>query len=101
MEVGPFVASPTGTAIVQRQFGSLREGRYPTSTRAVFERPTLEPRWLRRIDRVAPMSAGLRIQATTALGSLTTGPWQGLGVLALWAAGVLLAGFLTLRLRDA
>ncbi|MEV6931920.1 hypothetical protein AB0M46_46555 [Dactylosporangium sp. NPDC051485] len=43
VEVGPFVASPTGTAVVQRQFGSLRESRYPTSTRAVFERPALEP----------------------------------------------------------
>ena len=59
-----------------------------------------DPRWLERIDRAAPMSAGLKIQATTALDSLTIGPWQGLGVLALWAAGALLAGLLSLQLRD-
>ena len=28
-------------------------------------------------------------------------PWQGLGVLALWAAGALLLGATVLRLRDA
>jgi ABC-2 type transport system permease protein len=60
-----------------------------------------DPRWLKRIERVSPMSAGLKIQATTALDSLTIGPWQGLGVLALWAAGALLAGLLSLQLRDA
>jgi hypothetical protein len=60
-----------------------------------------DPRWLKRIDRVSPMLAGLKIQATTALDSLTIGPWQGLGVLALWAAGALLAGLLSLQLRDA
>ncbi|MEV6931919.1 ABC transporter permease [Dactylosporangium sp. NPDC051485] len=60
-----------------------------------------DPRWLRRIDRIAPMSAGLKIQATTALDSLTSSPWQGLGVLGLWAAGALLAGLLALQFRDA
>ncbi|MEO3746591.1 hypothetical protein [Plantactinospora sp. B5E13] len=43
VEVGPFVASPTATLLAQRQFGSIRLGQYPTTTRAVFERPTLEP----------------------------------------------------------
>jgi hypothetical protein len=42
VEVGPFVASPPAT-LVQRQFGSIKLGQYPTYTRAVFERPTLEP----------------------------------------------------------
>jgi ABC-2 type transport system permease protein len=60
-----------------------------------------DPRWLKRIERVSPMTAGLKIQATTALDPLTIGPWQGLGVLALWAAGALLAGLLSLQLRDA
>ncbi|OKI53794.1 ABC transporter permease [Micromonospora sp. CB01531] len=60
-----------------------------------------DPRWLTRIERVSPMIAGLKIQATTALDSPTIGPWQGLGVLALWAAGALLAGLLSLQLRDA
>jgi ABC-2 type transport system permease protein len=60
-----------------------------------------DPRWLRRIDRFSPMLAGLKIQATTALNPMPIGPWQGLGVLALWAAGALLAGLLSLQLRDA
>jgi len=60
-----------------------------------------DPQWLKRIERVSPMIAGLKIQATTALDSLTIGPWQGLGVLALWAAGAMLAGLLSLQLRDA
>ena len=57
-------------------------------------------RWQRRIERYTPM-AGLNIQATTRLHSLPISPWAGLGVLALWAAGALLAGSLALRLRDA
>jgi ABC-2 type transport system permease protein len=47
------------------------------------------------------MTAGLAIQATINLRSLPIGPWAGLGVLAAWAAGALLAGGLLLRLRDA
>jgi ABC-2 type transport system permease protein len=57
--------------------------------------------WLNRIDRYSPMLAGLKIQATIALDSLTMSPWRGLGVLAMWAAGALLAGMLMLQLRDA
>ncbi|MEH0927053.1 ABC transporter permease [Micromonospora sp. CPCC 205558] len=60
-----------------------------------------DPQWLNRIERLSPMLAGLKIQATTALDTLPIGPWQGLGVLALWAAGALLAGLLSLQLRDA
>jgi ABC-2 type transport system permease protein len=62
---------------------------------------TLDPRWQHRLQEWAPMTAGLAIQATRNLKTLPIGPWPGLGVLALWAAGALLAGGLVLRLRDA
>jgi ABC-2 type transport system permease protein len=61
----------------------------------------VDPTWSRRLEQIGPMTAGLSIQATTGLRSLPLTPWQGLGVLALWAAGALLAGGLALRLRDA
>jgi len=51
--------------------------------------------------QIGPMTAGLAIQATTGLRSLPISPWAGLGVLAAWAAGALLAGGLLLRFRDA
>jgi ABC-2 type transport system permease protein len=57
--------------------------------------------WKRHLDQVSPMVAGMYIQATTDLRSLPLTPWQGLGVLAGWAAGALLAGGLLLSLRDA
>jgi ABC-2 type transport system permease protein len=60
-----------------------------------------DPRWHNRLQRYTPMNAGLAIQATRNLGSLPIGPWEGLGVLAAWAAGALLAGGAVLRLRDA
>jgi ABC-2 type transport system permease protein len=60
-----------------------------------------DPDWQRHLQQIAPMNAGLYIQATTGLRSLPLSPWQGLGVLAAWAAGALLAGGLLLRLRDA
>ena len=59
------------------------------------------PVWHDRIERYAPMSAGLAIQATRNLAGLPIGPWEGLGVLALWAAGALLVGGAVLRMRDA
>ncbi len=59
------------------------------------------PVWQRRIERYAPMSAGLSIQDTTGLGHLPISPWAGLGILALWAAAALLAAGLALRIRDA
>jgi ABC-2 type transport system permease protein len=55
----------------------------------------------RHLQQAAPMTAGLDIQATVGLRSLPLSPWGGLGVLAAWAAGALLAGGLLLRLRDA
>jgi ABC-2 type transport system permease protein len=55
----------------------------------------------RHLEQLSPMTAGLYIQATTNLRSLPLTPWQGLGVLAAWAAGAMLAGGLLLRFRDA
>ncbi len=55
----------------------------------------------RHLQQVAPMTAGLAIQATTGLRALPIAPWAGLGVLAGWAAAALLAGGVLLRLRDA
>ncbi|MGH7734927.1 MAG: ABC transporter permease, partial [Gemmatimonadales bacterium] len=55
----------------------------------------------RHLQQIAPMTAGLAIQATTGLRSLPISPWAGLGVLAAWAAAALLAGGLLLRMRDA
>jgi ABC-2 type transport system permease protein len=57
--------------------------------------------WQRHLEQIGPMTAGLYIQATVNLRSLPLTPWQGLGVLALWAAGGLLVGALVLRFRDA
>lgn len=59
------------------------------------------PQWQRHLEQIGPMTAGLAIQATTGLRSLPISPWAGLGVLAAWAAGALLAGGLLLRFRDA
>ena len=60
-----------------------------------------DPTWQHRLDRWTPTSAGLAIQATTGLRSLAISPWDGLGVLAIWAGVALLAGGLSLQLRDA
>jgi ABC-2 type transport system permease protein len=60
-----------------------------------------DPVWSHRLERYAPMSAGLTIQDTIGLRSLAISPWGGLGVLAAWAAAALLAGGLLLRWRDA
>ncbi|TQF07531.1 ABC transporter permease [Kitasatospora acidiphila] len=60
-----------------------------------------DPQLQRLLARIGPMPAGLAIQATTDLRHLPIGPWAGLGVLALWAAAMLLLGGTLLRLRDA
>jgi ABC-2 type transport system permease protein len=60
-----------------------------------------DPDWARRLQQIAPMSAGLAIQATTDLRDLPISPWAGLGVLAAWAAAALLTGGLLLHRRDA
>jgi ABC-2 type transport system permease protein len=60
-----------------------------------------DPQWQRHLQQIAPMPAGLAIQATRNLQHLPISPWAGLGVLAAWAAGALLLGGLLLQLRDA
>lgn len=60
-----------------------------------------DPDWYDRLQKLSPMTAGLAVQATIGLDQQPIGPWQGIGVLALWAAGALLAGGATLLLRDA
>lgn len=56
--------------------------------------------WQRHLQQVGPSTAGLNIQATTNLDALSVSPWDGLAVLAAWAAGSLLVGSLVFRLRD-
>jgi len=60
-----------------------------------------DPDWRRHAQQIGPTTAGLAIQATTGLDGLAISPWRGLGVLAAWAAGALVAGGLVLRFRDA
>jgi len=60
-----------------------------------------DPDWFRRLQQIAPMTAGLAVQATVDVASQPLAPWAGLGVLAAWAAGALLVGGTALRLRDA
>lgn len=60
-----------------------------------------DPDWHRRLQQVAPMTAGLAIQNTIGLDGLPIGPWPGLAVLVAWTAVVLVAGNLLLRRRDA
>jgi ABC-2 type transport system permease protein len=55
----------------------------------------------RHLEQASPMTAGMYIEATVGTQSLPLTPWQGLGVLALWAAGALLLGGIVLRVRDA
>ena len=59
------------------------------------------PHWQRHLEQIGPMTTGLYIQATVGVRALPLAPWQGLGVLALWAAGALILGGLVLRFRDA
>jgi ABC-2 type transport system permease protein len=57
--------------------------------------------WRRHIQQLAPMTAGLAIQATRNLRSLPDLPWTGLGILAAWTVGMLLIGLAVLKARDA
>jgi ABC-2 type transport system permease protein len=60
-----------------------------------------DQRWQRHLEQAGPMTAGLYIQATVGVRTLPLTPWQGLGVLALWAAAAMILGGLVLRFRDA
>ena len=55
----------------------------------------------RHLQQLAPMTAGLAIQATTKLRSQPIGPWAGLGVLAAWTVAAMTVGGLLLAWRDA
>jgi ABC-2 type transport system permease protein len=57
--------------------------------------------WQWHLEQIGPMTAGLYVQATVNLSSLPLTPWEGLGVLALWAAGAVISGALIFRFRDA
>ncbi|WP_432968238.1 ABC transporter permease [Dactylosporangium sp. CA-233914] len=69
---------------------------WPIVARVVTDRT-----WSRRLEQIGPMSAGTAVQATRDLATLPIAPWSGLGVLALWALGSLLLGWLVLLRRDA
>jgi len=58
-------------------------------------------RWRDRIERHAPLSAGLSIQATRHVDQLPIRPWVGLGVLAVYAVIALLLGAVAIKVRDA
>jgi ABC-2 type transport system permease protein len=55
----------------------------------------------RHLNQLSPMMAGSYAQATVGVRGLPLTPWQGIGVVALWAAGALVLGGLVLRFRDA
>jgi ABC-2 type transport system permease protein len=57
--------------------------------------------WRRHIQQIAPMTAGLAIQATRNIRSLPISPWAGLGVLTTWTAAMLLVALAVLKARDA
>jgi ABC-2 type transport system permease protein len=60
-----------------------------------------DERWHARIERFAPMSAGLAVQTTTNLEDLPVGPWTGLAILAAYAGAALLSGAALFITRDA
>ena len=60
-----------------------------------------DPAWQARLQKAAPMTAGLAIQATTGLERLPIGPWAGLGVLGAYAGTAMLLGAVVLQVRDA
>jgi ABC-2 type transport system permease protein len=58
-----------------------------------------DPAVQRRIEQAGPLSASLDSMATTGLRGLPLTPWQGLGVVAAWAAAALIAGGVVLTRR--
>jgi ABC-2 type transport system permease protein len=59
-----------------------------------------DPDWSRWLNRLGPAS-GMAIQNTIGLEGQPIGPWNGLAVLAGWAAGALLLGTVLFKTRDA
>ena len=80
-----------------------RSGLRPSADRVVDQQVHVvsNPALARHLDQIGPLPVGLDAQATIGLKGLPLTPWQGLGVVALWAAGALLLGTLALQLRDA
>ncbi|WP_242619885.1 hypothetical protein, partial [Actinomadura fibrosa] len=66
----------------------------------VITRVVGDEHWRDRLEKIAPMPAGLSIQYTKALDRLAIGPWAGLGVLAAYAAAALLLGGALFVTRD-
>jgi ABC-2 type transport system permease protein len=60
-----------------------------------------DPAVRRHLEQIGPLPAGLDSLTTAGLRGLPLTPWQGLGVVAIWAAGALLLGGAVLRLHDA
>ncbi|MFR9724966.1 ABC transporter permease [Streptomyces sp. MS19] len=54
-----------------------------------------------KIGRYLPDQAGQRIMQVVDTGDRPYGPWGGLGIMLLWVAAAVLAGYLVLRRRDA
>jgi len=59
-----------------------------------------DPQWKEGIGEVAPMSAGLAVQATRDLESLPIGPWTGLAVMAAYAGVAMSVGAALFQTRD-
>jgi ABC-2 type transport system permease protein len=60
-----------------------------------------DPDWRKWLMRLAPMTAGLAIQATRNLDAQPIAPWAGLGVLAGYAAAAAALGAVLFQRRDA
>lgn len=60
-----------------------------------------DPEWYDRLRKLSPMTAGLTVQVTVGLDQQPLGPWEGLGVLGVWAAAAAVAGAAALQFRDA
>jgi ABC-2 type transport system permease protein len=60
-----------------------------------------DPHWQEWVLKLAPMTAGLAVQATKRLDTLPIAPWSGLGLLAAYAATAIAAGTVLFLLRDA
>jgi ABC-2 type transport system permease protein len=60
-----------------------------------------DPQWHERLNKLAPMTAGLMIQATRDLQRLPLRPWSGLAVLATYAGAAMLLGVVLFATRDA
>ena len=60
-----------------------------------------DPQWHQRLEKLAPMTAGLMIQATRDLERLPLRPWAGLAVLAAYAGAAMLLGVVLFATRDA